>query len=198
MRVAPAGIIAADPVNAFRLGCRLAALTHGHPSGYIAAGVLAFMISLLMDGEDLVRTAEQAVVAAREQACCEGRPITAGNPGEETAQALEQAIELSKSGAPVTPLTVERIGAGWVAEEALAIGLFAALAFPRDFPAAAQLAVNHSGDSDSTGSICGNIAGAFIGAAGIPRAFCHELELRPEIRRLAIGLNDARGLTAEA
>ncbi|MCK4514247.1 MAG: ADP-ribosylglycohydrolase family protein, partial [Spirochaetaceae bacterium] len=31
MRAAPAGVIAADPVSAFRLGCRLAALTHGHP-----------------------------------------------------------------------------------------------------------------------------------------------------------------------
>ena len=198
MRAAPAGIIAADPVSAFRLGCRLAALTHGHSSGYIAAGVLAFMISLLMDGEDLVRTAEQAVAAAREQACCEGRLTTAGNPGEETARALEQAIELSESGASATAQTVERIGAGWLAEEALAIGLFAVLAFPQDFPAAVQLAVNHSGDSDSTGSICGNIAGAFTGAAGIPRTFCHALEFRPEIRRLAIGLNDGRGLTAEA
>lgn len=198
MRAAPAGIIAADPVSAFRLGCRLAALTHGHPSGYITAGVLAFMISQLMDGEDLLRTAEQAVVAAREQARCEGRPITAGSPGEETARALEQAIELSESGASATPPTVERIGAGWVAEEALAIGLFAALAFPQDFSAAVQLAVNHSGDSDSTGSICGNIVGAFIGVTGIPESCCRELELRPEIRRLAIGLSDARGLTVEA
>ncbi|MEE8441261.1 MAG: ADP-ribosylglycohydrolase family protein [Spirochaetia bacterium] len=197
MRAAPAGIIAADPVTAFRLGCRLAALTHGHPTGYIAAGFLALMIALLMDEEDIVRSAEQAVAAARDPALFEGAATAAGNPGEETARALEQAMELAASGAPATPETVQRLGAGWVAEEVLAIGLYAALASPHDLPAAVQLAVNHSGDSDSTGSICGNIVGAFVGAAGIPAAFCRELELRPEIRRLAIGLNDARGLTAE-
>ncbi|MBU8912550.1 MAG: ADP-ribosylglycohydrolase family protein [Spirochaetales bacterium] len=197
MRVAPVGIIAADPVSAFRLGFQLAALTHGHPSGYITAGVLAFMISMLMDGEDLARTAQQAIAVARNPALHGGCPTAPGDSGEETARALEQAIGLSASGAPATPETVERLGAGWVAEEALAIGLFAALTFPRDFPSAVRLAVNHSGDSDSTGSICGNIAGAIIGAAAIPRLFCQELELRREVRRLAIGLNDARGLTAD-
>jgi len=198
MRAAPAGIIAADPVSAFRLGCRLAALTHGHPSGYISAGVLAHMISMLMDGGELARAAKASVVAAREQVCCRARPTGISNPGEETARALEMAIDLWESGVPATPVTVERIGAGWVAEEALAIGLFCALSFPLDFPAAVQLAVNHSGDSDSTGSICGNIAGASIGAGGIPESICHDLELRREVRRLAIGLNDARGLTAGA
>ena len=198
MRAAPVGIIAADSVSAFRLGCRLAALTHGHPSGYIAAGVLALMISMLMDEEDLARTAERAIAVAREPALYGGCPTAPGNSGEEIARALEQAVELAASGAPATPETVERLGAGWVAEEALAIGLFAALTFPQDFPAAVRLAVNHSGDSDSTGSICGNIAGALVGAAGIPRSFCHEVELRREVRRLAIGLNDARGLTADS
>jgi ADP-ribosylglycohydrolase len=197
MRCAPAGIIAADAVSAFRLGSRLAALTHGHPTGQVAAGSLAFMVCLLMDGEDLLHTAEQAVIATREHALHAGSPTAAGNPGEETARALEQAIELSASGAPAIPETIESIGAGWVAEEALAIGLFAALAFPQDFSAAVRLAVNHSGDSDSTGSICGNIAGTFIGAEGIPELLCHQLELRRDIRRLAFGLNDARGLTAK-
>ena len=53
-------------------------------------------------------------------------------------------------------------GEGWVAEEALAIGVAAALA-THDIEEAVLAAVNHSGDSDSTGSICGNILGAALG-----------------------------------
>ncbi len=35
MRVAPVGLVATDP---FDLGCRAAAITHGHPSGWLASG----------------------------------------------------------------------------------------------------------------------------------------------------------------
>ena len=41
-------------------------------------------------------------------------------------------------------------GKGWVAEEDLGIGLYAALRFPNDLRAAVQAAANVSGDSDST------------------------------------------------
>jgi ADP-ribosyl-[dinitrogen reductase] hydrolase len=202
MRAAPAGIIAADPISAFRLGCSLAALTHGHPSGYISAAVLALLVFLLLDGKDLATAAATSVDAARQYRVSPTMPDTAlpgGDlPGDETAHALEAAIELADSGAPVRPETVERLGGGWVAEEALAIGLYAALVYPGDVPAALRLAVNHSGDSDSTGSICGNIVGAMVGFPGIPASFCEALELKREVRRLAIGLNDARGLTAQA
>ena len=46
-------------------------------------------------------------------------------------------------------------------------------------------AVNHSGDSDSTGSIAGNILGAMYGVEAIPTRWLDELELRDEIEQLA-------------
>jgi ADP-ribosyl-[dinitrogen reductase] hydrolase len=49
MRVAPIGLACDDP---FTLGCQAAALTHGHPSGYLAAGAFALMISELVRGQD--------------------------------------------------------------------------------------------------------------------------------------------------
>ena len=64
------------------------------------------------------------------------------------------------------------LGLGWVGEEALAIGLYAALA-ARDFPEALALAANHDGDSDSTASIAGQIWGAWKGLDGIPHAVDH-------------------------
>jgi len=44
------------------------------------------------------------------------------------------------------------------------------------------MAVNHSGDSDSTGSIAGNLLGAALGAEAIPPEWIDELEGAAVIR----------------
>lgn len=44
MRIAHGGLIF-DLNNAFKYGCEFAAITHGHPSGYLTAGFLAQTIS---------------------------------------------------------------------------------------------------------------------------------------------------------
>ena len=68
-------------------------------------------------------------------------------------------------------------------EEALAIAVYAMLVTD-DLPEALRIAVNHSGDSDSTGSVCGNLAGAWHGVAAIPAEWLEQLELRPAITAL--------------
>jgi len=62
---------------------------------------------------------------------------------------------------------VETLGGGWVAEEALACGLYCALA-AESFEDGIVLAVNHGGNSHSTGAIAGSILGALLGASVIP------------------------------
>ena len=79
---------------------------------------------------------------------------------------------------------MERLGGGWVAEEALAIALYAALA-TEEFERGVVLAVNHGGDSDSTGAIAGSILGALLGPEAIPAPWLDRLELRDEIASLA-------------
>jgi ADP-ribosylglycohydrolase len=59
MRVAPVGLVF-DMREAFAVGCELAAITHGHPYGYLPAGVLACLISCLIAGMEF----EGAVRAA--------------------------------------------------------------------------------------------------------------------------------------
>jgi ADP-ribosylglycohydrolase len=171
MRIAPVGLAlsVADP---FRLGCELAALTHGHPTGYLAAGFLAFVIRELVSGATL----EAAVRETLEE--------LARWPGhEECATAVVGALERSRNGLP-TPETVASLGDGWVAEEALAIGLYCALVAP-GFVEGLRLAVNHGGDSDSTGAITGNLLGVMGGVSAIPDDWLEALELRAEIERLA-------------
>jgi ADP-ribosylglycohydrolase len=111
-------------------------------------------------------------------------PWVAKRPlGTETRAALERAMALAAGGAP----SVEKLatlGEGWVAEEALAIAVYAALAAP-DFTSGVLLAVNHDGDSDSTGAIAGNLLGALHGIDQIPRKWLSELELGEIVAAIA-------------
>jgi ADP-ribosylglycohydrolase len=88
------------------------------------------------------------------------------------------------------PETVEKLGGGWVGDEALAISIHCALAAEGDFAKGVRLAVNHSGDSDSTGSITGNILGALLGKGKIPQKWLEELELGKVIEKTALDLVD--------
>jgi ADP-ribosylglycohydrolase len=180
MRMAPVGLALRidDP---FRIGCELAALTHGHPSGYLAAGFLALAIRELVWGADLASAAREALEELRRW------------PAHEAcASAVEAALARARRGR-ATPEAIEGLGAGWVAEEALAISLYCALAHPDDFASAVLLAVNHSGDSDSTGAITGNLMGARLGAGAIPKARLAELELRAVVERMADALAESCG-----
>jgi ADP-ribosylglycohydrolase len=77
------------------------------------------------------------------------------------------------------------LGQGWVGEEALAIAVFCALRYQNDFAAALRAAVNHGGDSDSTGAIAGNILGAYGGDSAIPTEWLEAVELREVIEEMA-------------
>jgi ADP-ribosylglycohydrolase len=176
MRVAPIGLACSDAEKAFRMGCESAAITHGHPTGYLSAGFLAALISRLVAGDPL------------EAALCEAsRILETRENHDECRKAVAGAVALYRHREP-SPEALETLGAGWVAEEALAIGLYAALAAGDDFRQGALLAVNHSGDSDSTGSVAGAIMGARYGASGIPGEWLDALEMKDVIEETAIDL----------
>jgi ADP-ribosyl-[dinitrogen reductase] hydrolase len=174
MRVAPVGLWGQDP---FELGCRVAALTHGHPTGYLAAGVLASIIAYVVGDA----TIENAVTRTMD----EQRPVL----NDELKIALDRAIDAAAVG-PGSAETVESLGEGWVAEEALAIAIYCSLVAD-DLVTGVRLAVNHGGDSDSTGSITGNILGAAHGPGSIPEHWLEALELRDEISEIARDLATA-------
>jgi ADP-ribosyl-[dinitrogen reductase] hydrolase len=171
MRAAPVAVWSHDVREVFTLAAETARLTHHHPSGYLSAGALAVIVRVLLDGADLL----SAVGVARAE-------LVRWEGHEEQTSLLDKVIGLG----PLTPEEIEsELGGGWVGEEALAIGLHAALVAP-DFASAVRVAVNHSGDSDSTGSICGNILGARDGVSVIPSSWLSVLELRDVIERLAL------------
>jgi ADP-ribosylglycohydrolase len=166
MRAAPVALLGEDAF-AFAVGTGL--LTHGHPSGFLSAGALAHLVHLLLQDATL----PDAIAATRAK-------LLAWEGHEEQVAALDAAVALGRP----TPESIEaELGGGWTGEEALAIGVCAALA-AEDVRDGLLLAVNHSGDSDSTGAICGNILGAMRGTSAIPRQWLAELELRDVIEQL--------------
>ncbi|MCL7744280.1 ADP-ribosylglycohydrolase family protein [Guyparkeria hydrothermalis] len=185
MRVAPVGLNASlgnefiEGDDGFRLGCELAAFTHGHPTGFLAAGALAALIANVTKGDDV----ETALTKARES-------LRAEPDCGETLDALDQARDLARSDVSRTD-AITRLGEGWVAEEALAISVYCALV-AHDFRDGVTLAVNHDGDSDSTGAITGNILGARWGLESIPAEWLARLELFQVIIELADDLLSCR------
>jgi len=177
MRVAPIGLAARDEATAFALGCEAAAITHGHPSGYYSAGCFAAVVQNLTEGRTLSDAVERTL-----------RILENSNNTrhEECSTAIRQAVALWRDPEVVpSPETIGRIGGGWVGEEALAIALYCALSAQDDFARGVLLAVNHSGDSDSTGAITGNLLSLMLGNNAIPARWLDGLELREDIEALA-------------
>lgn len=176
MRSAPFGLLRDWPAqHVLDVAAEAAAVTHGHSTGQLAAGALALMIRHLVDDADLEGALEETLAELSRR---EGH--------QECTSALRRARELAACG-PGTAEQLESLGGGWVAEEALAIAVYAALAFPGpdDMLDALSLAVTHSGDSDSTGSICGNLLGALHGETALPAELLFRVEGRTVITRLA-------------
>lgn len=192
MRVAPAGLFTATladrdgraarcwwaqdvdnaPAAAFELGSRLAAITHGHPTGHLTAGVFASMVTSLVSETEMHEAIDVACGILRQQ------PDHA-----ETLRAITLAVELAETDLPHAE-AIAQIGQGWIAEEALAIGIYAALV-AAEFEDGVVLAVNHDGDSDSTGAIAGNLLGAQFGKAAIPTHLLEPLELSEVVSEIA-------------
>lgn len=197
MRVAPVGLVCAalqpgadataHDVMAFDLGCTLAGLTHGHVDGRLPAGTLAVLVLALADGA----TWTDALARAR-------HPLAAADDPGQTMTLFDQALQLAREH-PRDPGALASLGGGWVADEALAIALYCAAgemnALGAGSVGAAQpmphfeqgvvLAVNHDGDSDSTGSIAGQLLGTALGATSIAPRWLACLELRSAIEAMA-------------
>ncbi|MEU6079157.1 ADP-ribosylglycohydrolase family protein [Streptomyces sp. NPDC047108] len=173
MRSAPFGLLVGwEPQLVFQLAMECAAQTHGHPTGYLAAGAFAVVIHSLARGDDLDSAVQHAL-----------RRLAQHRGHEETTDALRHALGAVRQGMP-SAARVESLGQGWTAEEALAIAVYCALV-AEDIRHGLLLAVNHGGDSDSTGSICGNMLGTLHGETALPPGWLSELEGRSTILEIA-------------
>ena len=182
MRVAPIGLYFCGTSIPYevsdRIGAEAAALTHGHELGFIPAAALAHIIRAVTEKDITLKDAVTEAIAAAEKLF-----PRAAHLAEHTA-ILQKAVLLAES-ATDDLSAVHQLGEGWVAEETLAIAVYCALKYAEDFDKAICAAVNHNGDSDSTGAVCGNLLGAYLGYDAIPQKFKDRLELHDVILEIA-------------
>ncbi|MFC3314182.1 ADP-ribosylglycohydrolase family protein [Falsigemmobacter intermedius] len=154
----------------------ISGLTHGHQTAADSCAAFTFICHALLADMPL----ELAILDALEL------PLN-----EEVRCALLAALRADRDGSGEA---VEKLGGGWIAEEALSIALYACLAAEASargvcrVERALRIAVTHSGDSDSTGAIAGNILGLLYPDDVMAHPWRHAINGADLIDRLATDL----------
>ena len=182
MRVAPIGLylyerFSADEIDL--IGAKAAALTHGHELGYIPAAMLVHIINMISHDETI-----GLLPAIIDSLASVKRLFPNAQHMDELSRLIEKAIDLAHKDMNDVD-AIYQLGSGWVAEETLAIAIYCSLKYQNDFDQAIIASVNHSGDSDSTGSVAGNILGAYLGFEAIPAKYIDYLEIKDIILEIA-------------
>lgn len=184
MRVAPIGLYIVNPLNVGKFATEASVITHGHPLGIIPSYVFSSMIYYLVKKNLSIKASlDKAMTQYKEEF-----NIFDKETNEYFINLINKSIELSKKNISDV-YAISEIGEGWVAEEAFAIAIYSCLKYNKSFKDAIVCAVNHDGDSDSAGSIAGNIMGAYLGYNKIPNYYIDNLELKDIIIELAEDLS---------
>lgn len=186
MRVAPMGLLDASfkesggsgfyykTVYLAEAGAHIARVTHLHPLGYLPAALMTLLLSRIVPlTPDEVKESIIDIIN-------DGLDVMMNMYGNDYAKYKEylraltlKAVNLAHSNISDIQ-AIMQLGEGWTAEEAWAISLYCVIRHIDNMREAIIAAVNHDGDSDSTGSITGNIMGAIYGYEVIKRErlFC--------------------------
>lgn len=177
-----------DPRVTVLVAGEVARITHKHPLGFLPAALLAHLIERLLPVEYPTSYQIAQYLNDGSQLLRKVYPDF-----EKEIKSLQYLVEKAGRRA-VSSLSdaeaIKQLGEGWIAEETLAIAVFCAMRYPNDFEKAVVASVNHSGDSDSTGAVTGNIMGAICGYEAIPSYYKENLELRWLVEEMA---NDLAG-----
>ncbi len=183
MRIAPLALHygSVDIRELDKEGAVLAAITHGHPLGYMPSSVLTHILHRIVYPTKQTMSLKEIVLEAKKTV---SELFYGTEHLEELCAIIDKAIELAANQAS-DKTNIKRLGEGWVAEETLAIAIYCALRYEHDFSGGIIAAVNHDGDSDSTGAVVGNILGAVNGYDEIEDKWKTNLELREVLMEMA-------------
>lgn len=180
LRAAPIGLsYSDDPAYILDLAANTAALTHGNEVTWVASGVLALIISLIIHQELSIAEAVNETLKALDKSFPDSRKAV-----HELLSSIWSARPLATSASSDLD-AIHALGEGWVSNEALAIGILCALRYENDIAGAMTFAANHGGNSSTTAAIAGMLVGARIGFNAIPDRFVDRLELVDVILELA-------------
>lgn len=189
MRVAPMALLdagyASRNKNGYSIeelaeaGGEIAEVTHKHPLGFLPASLLTVLLYKVVPmSPKQVREEIDGIVADTVNILCRIYKDKYESDKQYLKELTNKAVCLAHSNMPDAE-AIRQLGEGWVAEETWAIALFCAIRHIDSVEDAIIASVNHDGDSDSTGSVCGNIMGAIYGYEHIKERniFCPEGKL---------------------
>lgn len=162
-----------------------AELTHQHKLSTFASATQAMIIQSCRLAEEPITSEAFKLIVENSLA-----KLPEMYPGydsllDEFEKLIHKAIRLEDNILRDWEIIENGLGGGWVAEETLAISIFSVLRHINDFKGCMICAVNHGGDSDSTGAVAGNIIGAILGYDAIPDEFTKSLQLHDLIVEMA-------------
>ena len=200
MRVAPMALLMAahhfyDVAQMDTAAAENAKVTHKHPLAFLPAAMLTHLIYRIisMDVNEIVASMS-SIVDDTIDSLANVYPGEYENDKQILASLTRKAVSLVGNGASDAE-NIRELGEGWTGEEAWAIALYCALRHIGSVEDAIIAAVNHDGDSDSTGAVCGNIMGAIYGYEELKRRniFCpdgHALEDTLELSNIILAIAD--------
>lgn len=198
MRVAPIGIYSASHPKVLNLehagylAGSVASITHKHSLSTFSSMALAMIVAECISKTNIDRDKFKFIVIDRVFKLLD--LWFGGDSHLSELQALVQkALDLAVSNISDTE-AIFVLGEGWVAEETLAIAIFSTMRYIDDFEKCICCSVNHSGDSDSTGAVAGNMIGAILGYSAIPEKYLTNLELHDVLVSVA---DDLSGFSSE-
>jgi len=175
------------------LACDAARITHQHPLGFLSAGIFAYFLYELVRkddpidmvwGKSTLKHGFEVLRSLKDDYSKENYAEQVGRYIDELQRGTEGVLDFVSNGLSDVD-AIHQLGGGWTGEEAWYIALFCTMRHLDNFENAVCAAVNHSGDSDSTGAICGNLMGTIVGYDVIPDYYKSCLELRNVIEKMA-------------
>ena len=205
MRVAPMALLdagyASRDENIYSIeelaeaGGEIAEVTHKHPLGFLPASLLTVLLYKIVPmSPKQVREEIDSIVADTVNILDRIYKSKYDADKRYLKELTMKAVQLAHTDIADAD-AIRQLGEGWVAEETWAIALYCAIRHIDSVEDAIIASVNHDGDSDSTGSVCGNIMGAIYGYEHIKERniFCPEgkkLEDTLELSEIILALAD--------
>lgn len=189
--------------NIIHLACEAARLTHLHPLGFLPAGLMAFLLYKILHSPDAItpQWIKSTVFEGLwylDNTVDSVRRVTYKQLYHKELDELNimtlRTVKLAEE-AENDVDAIKKLGQGWTADEAWYIALYCCIRHLDSVHDAIIAAVNHDGDSDSTGAIAGNIMGAIHGYQSIKsqNLFCpagHKLETTLELLDVILTISD--------
>lgn len=194
MRVAPIGIFSAahpdilDIEQAGILAGKAAEITHKHPLNTYSSMILVMIVTECLSSNKFDRSQFRDMIINKVFKILDSK-YREDDKMSDIFKLILKAIELAECNKTDTE-SIRELGQDWIAEETLAIAIFSVMRYIDNFEKCIVCSVNHSGDSDSTGAVAGNVIGAILGYSAIPEKYITNLELHDVILSVADDLGE--------